>query len=160
MDSTLGRKDSELRTNDSELCPMDAVPNETLVEILGLLPTKDLLIVRGVCRRWRDLAGSRAAWQHRDLEPGWPWLEAALRAAPCVRWLDTTFFGRDQLQSYSQLATTACEIQELLVDLDRSATIDLDVQVVLNQLDLGAVKRLIVCFPTSELEDTPCVPGC
>ena len=83
----------------------DVLPDHLLVSVFALLDTPSLLRVRGVCRRWRDLALNRSAWRHRSLSllnlsrnvsrdddlRRWEWLRSqercigpVLRLAPCL----------------------------------------------------------------------------
>lgn len=137
------------RDMDAEPRPWDGVPDHVLVEVLGLLDVKELLDARCVCRRWRDLAGSRAAWRHRELPHYPPELRApVLRIAPCLAYLsNVACFTLNDLAGYHQLATTTCVVEDVLeVHLDRFDTLELDVRIVVNQLELGGVKRLILGF--------------
>lgn len=64
---------------------MDTLPDDVMVAVLGLLPRRELLKVRSVCRHWRDLSQHPDLWRHCCVHPantsGW---RQALLQAPCV----------------------------------------------------------------------------
>lgn len=56
--------------------PVDAVPDEVLLMIFSFLDNGDVVRAGGVCRRWRRVALSGAAWRRRELDDGGRLLKA------------------------------------------------------------------------------------
>lgn len=73
---------------------LSTLPNEVLLLVLEYLTPQELLLVRAVCRHWRDLALSEPLWRRQEIVLGMgrhftPCWRLILASAPCVRkvWL-------------------------------------------------------------------------
>lgn len=74
-------------TEDGEsACELGPVPDAVLLRVFRSLDDGDLLRARGVCRRWRRVARSWAAWRDRShAVTAGPATAAVLLRAPCLR---------------------------------------------------------------------------
>ncbi|KAK3931854.1 S-phase kinase-associated protein 2 [Frankliniella fusca] len=89
MGAALSSTSKSWRRDDNEEVNLDALPNELLLCIFEYLSEEELLRVRVVCRRWRDVALSDALWRSRELVLGMgrhfsPCWRLILARAPCV----------------------------------------------------------------------------
>lgn len=98
---------------------MDALPDEVLLQVLALLDVRQVLAVRLVCRRLRDLAMHADLWRRRSLDTYFHpvgVVKAVLRLAPCLGVLHLS--GDTGLSRCGVLAaTTQCAVSHLKLHL-------------------------------------------
>ncbi|XP_026275650.1 uncharacterized protein LOC113204631 [Frankliniella occidentalis] len=95
---------------------LDRLPELALLEVLKLLPIKDLLTCRLVCKRLGELAMHPTVWQ----EKSWGWGEnhqklacPVLRLAPCLGRAEGL---RSRDGCVHTLSTTRCAVEHLEID--------------------------------------------
>ncbi|XP_034235944.1 uncharacterized protein LOC117642159 [Thrips palmi] len=92
------------------------LPDEVLLKVLAFLSPRQLLLVRRVCRQWRDLALDPWVWECQDVCASDLQLAASvLRLAPCLRRLSV---GEEEWNKFSSvcgvlLATSSCAVRKL-----------------------------------------------
>lgn len=113
---------------------MDALPDDVLLAVLRLLPLREVVGARRVCRRWRDLALHPDLWRHQAFHTGSfsdGMLYAALRLAPCAAKLS---FSKGLVDFGVVAFSTACAAAELNVTLKCQGDAVLAAMAVRNQV--------------------------
>lgn len=128
---------------------MEVLGDDEMLLVLGYLPAEDLLVIRGVCRRWRDLALHADLWRRHSLDIWWAWdrtqeklkHRAILRLAPCL--------NRLTLQSSAGLdycgvlaASSPCAVRALSMDLRDKDSAVVATLVLQHQVALGRLESL------------------
>lgn len=92
---------------------LDRLSDSLVLRVLAHLPGRQLLQLRAVNRRWRRLGLHPLLWRRRGLDPHGDRALccAALRLAPCARYLDLSVPPEDPL--WLVAAMTRCGAEQL-----------------------------------------------
>lgn len=140
----------------SGLCPqMASLSDDALLRVLGYLSTEELLLVRRVCRQWRDVALHADLWRRRDADDGVARsgvLRAVLGLAPCLDTLSVSSNGA--LKHCGLLAgTTSCATKTLRVKLcGPHNNVTVAAFAIRRQAELGRLIDLGVTFTADALQ--------
>ncbi|XP_052122570.1 uncharacterized protein LOC127749244 [Frankliniella occidentalis] len=131
---------------------MDHLPDDVLLMVLEYVEVEDLLACRLVCKRLAELVLHPQPWRHRWIRA---WTDHAadaeaclicptLRLAPCVRMLILKLPSETCQLPFT---TTTCAVSILNLELLDMTVCTHAAFVIRNQLALGRLKELHVCFP-------------